>query len=68
MTLFAGDLHEGPSYTAFMDGETRHTWELEELREVLAARHAAFEEQYKLLMAKLSPKQDQAGPGKEPVE
>jgi len=34
------------------DGQ-KHDWEPDELQRVLAAHHADFDEQYKLLMAKL---------------
>jgi hypothetical protein len=40
-------------YTAIMADEQRLTWEPDELQKVLAARHAEFDEQYKLLMARL---------------
>jgi hypothetical protein len=42
------------SYTSFMADEQRHMWEPEELQRVLAAYHHEFEEQHKLLMAKLA--------------
>ena len=40
-------------YTTHMADEQRHMWEPEELRQVLDAHHARFDEQYKLLMARL---------------
>jgi hypothetical protein len=36
-----------------MADEQRHVWEPEELQRVLAAHHAEFDEQHKLLMARL---------------
>jgi uncharacterized protein YciW len=36
-----------------MSDEQRLTWEPDDLQRVLAARHAEFDEQYKLLMARL---------------
>jgi hypothetical protein len=36
-----------------MADEQRQMWEPDELQKVLAARHAEFDEQYKLLMARL---------------
>jgi hypothetical protein len=41
-------------YTPFMADEQRHVWEPEELQKVLAANHREFEEQHKLLMARLA--------------
>ena len=40
-------------YTAIMADEQRRMWEPDELQKVLTARHAEFDEQYKLLMARL---------------
>jgi hypothetical protein len=36
-----------------MDNEPRHVWDADEFQRVMAAHHAEFDEQYKLLMAKL---------------
>ena len=36
-----------------MDGEPKHVWDADEFRKVMAAHHAEFDEQYKLLMARL---------------
>ena len=36
-----------------MNDEQGHMWEPEELKKVLTARHAEFDAQYKILMAKL---------------
>jgi hypothetical protein len=40
-------------YTSHMSDKRRLTWEPDELQPILAAHHAEFDEQYRLLMAKL---------------